>query len=34
MDSERTKSKMLVFFMVLIFTFIFITFDRHLLHRW
>jgi len=33
-DSERTKSKMLVFCMVLIFTLIFMTFDRHLLDRW
>jgi len=32
-DSEQTKSKMLVFCMMLIFTFIFKTFGRHLLDR-
>jgi len=32
-DSERTKSKMLVFCMVLIFALIFLTFGRHLLDR-
>jgi len=32
-ESEQTKSKMLVFCMVLTFTFIFKTFGRHLLGR-
>ena len=32
-DSERTKSKMLVFCMMLIFTFILMIFGRHLLDR-
>jgi len=34
MHSERTKSKMLVLCMVLIFALIFMTFVRHLLDRW
>jgi len=33
-DSERTKSKTLLFCIVLIFAFIFMTFDRYLLDRW
>ena len=33
-DSERTKSKMLVFCMMLIFTFVFMIFGRHLLDSW
>jgi len=32
-DRERTKSKMLVFYVVLIFTFIFVIFGRYLLDR-
>jgi len=33
-DSERTKSKMLLFCTVLIFALVFMTFDRYLLDRW
>jgi len=33
-DSERTKSKMLIFCMVLVFAHIFMTFRRYLLDRW
>ena len=33
-DSERTKSKMLIFCIVLIFALIFMTFGRYLLDRW
>jgi len=32
-DSERTKRNMLIFCMVLIFAYIFMTFGRHLLDR-
>jgi len=32
-DSERTKSKMFIFCIVLIFALIFMTFDRHPLDR-